>query len=375
MSGGTSLELLCAGEVFLFGIESVTTTDTTGVRPIYWTDETVKLLDQTLLPSQEVWLDLTDYRDVVRAIKDMLIRGAPAIGIAGAYALALAALEFRSAPPLEMMAQMESAAVEIEAARPTGANLAWAVRRMMVVARLANSPDDLVDALVREALSIQQEDVQANHEIGRLGAELLESGSSVLTHCNAGALATGGYGTALGVIQSAWSDGKIDRVFATETRPYLQGARLTAWELVQAKIDTTLVADSAAGQLINSGVLNAVIVGADRIAANGDVANKIGTYSLAVLANESGVPFYVAAPTGTIDLTLADGDAIPVEERSQEEVVNMAGVRVAAEGVRVMNPAFDVTPNRFVTAIVTEKAVVRQPYGQGLRSAVVAAYG
>ena len=353
----------------------MTTTDTTGVRPIYWTDETVKLLDQTLLPSQEVWLDLTDYRDVVRAIKDMLIRGAPAIGIAGAYALALAAREFRSAPPLEMMAQLENAAVEIGAARPTGANLAWAVRRMMTVARLANSPDDLVDALVREASSIQEEDVRANHEIGRLGAELLESGSSVLTHCNAGALATGGYGTALGVIQSAWSDGKIDRVFATETRPYLQGARLTAWELVQAKIDTTLVADSAAGQLIGSGVLNAVIVGADRIAANGDVANKIGTYSLAVLANESGVPFYVAAPTGTIDLTLADGDAIPVEERSQEEVVNMAGVRVAAEGVRVMNPAFDVTPNRFVTAIVTEKAVVRQPYGQGLRSAVVAAYG
>ena len=353
----------------------MTTAQAPGVRPIYWRDDTVRLLDQTRLPSEEVWLDLDDYRDVIAAVRDMLIRGAPAIGIAGAYAVALAARELRDTHSEDLLPRLEAAAGEIARARPTGANLAWAVRRMMTVARQAESPDGLVAALVREASSIQEEDERANHEIGRLGAELLESGSSVLTHCNAGALATGGYGTALGVIQSAWSEGKLDRVFVTETRPYLQGARLTAWELVRAKIDTTLIADSAAGRLIGSGALKAVIVGADRIAANGDVANKIGTYGLAVLANESGVPFYVAAPTGTIDLTLADGDAIPVEERPQDEVVNMAGVRVAAEGVRVLNPAFDVTPSRFVTAIITEKRVVGQPYRQGLRRAVVAAYG
>jgi methylthioribose-1-phosphate isomerase len=314
-----------------------------------------------------VWLEITDYQTVIAAIKEMRIRGAPAIGVAGAYAVALAALDIARGGGNEFRARLQDAADEIKDARPTGANLAWAVRRMLEVADDADSAGQAADDLVVEAARIQDEDEAANRRIGRLGAELLAPRSAVLTHCNAGALATGGFGTALGVILTAWADGKLSRVYATETRPLLQGARLTAWELAQAGAATTLVPDGAAGQLMRRGEVHAVVVGADRIAANGDVANKIGTYSLAVLAHENSLPFYVAAPTTTVDLDTPSGDSIPIEERPDEEVTTIAGVRTAPEGIEVLNRAFDVTPHKYVTAIITEAGVVRAPYEQGLK--------
>jgi len=344
----------------------VATVNKLSLRPIYWHGEGVKLIDQTLLPLDEVWLELSDYREVIAAIKEMRIRGAPAIGVAGAYAVALAAMEISNAHPGELLPRLERAAHEIEGARPTGANLGWAVRRMLTVARLGGSDRDTIASLIDEATRIQDEDEAANRRMGRLGADLIGPGTAVLTHCNTGALATGGYGTALGVIRTAWADGRISRVFATETRPFLQGARLTAWELVQANIEVTIIPDSAAGQLMRSDQVQAVIVGADRIAANGDVANKIGTYSLAVLARENGVPFYVAAPTGTVDMGLSTGDTILIEERSEKEVTHINGVQVAPDGARAFNPAFDVTPHRYLTAIITERGLVREPFGPGL---------
>ena len=345
----------------------MTSVKSTSFRPIHWIDGAVSLIDQTRLPMEEVWLELNDYRDVVSAIKDMRIRGAPAIGVAGAYGVALAAQEILERHKDEFIPRLEKAADQIETARPTGANLSWAVKRMMNVARRAVSAEDTVNDLIAEAARIHDEDEEANLTMGRLGAELIPADSAVLTHCNAGALATGGYGTALGVIQTAWQDGKVHKVFATETRPLRQGARLTAWELVRAKMGATLIPDSAGGQLMRLGKVDVVIVGADRIAANGDVANKIGTYSLAVLANENGVPFYVAAPTSTIDLNLPSGDLIPIEERPDEELTHVGGVRATPDGIDVLNAAFDVTPSRYVTAIVTESGVVRAPYDQELR--------
>lgn len=310
---------------------------------------------------------MDDYRSVVSAIKEMRIRGAPAIGVAGAYAVALAAAEVMERDPAAFTSALMEAAGEIRAARPTGANLEWAVDRMMRTARNSQPGEDVVAGLATEAQRIQDEDVKANHTMGRYGADLIPADSAVLTHCNAGALATGGYGTALGVIQTAWTDGKISQVFATETRPFMQGARLTAWELVQADIDATLIPDSSAGQLMRRGEVDAVVVGADRIAANGDVANKIGTYSLAVLADANGVPMYVAAPTTTVDMSISTGDDIPIEERPIEEVTHLKGVRIPPEGIAVSNTAFDVTPHRYVTAIVTEMGVVRHPYEEGLK--------
>ncbi len=339
-------------------------------RPIHWLDGRVRLLDQTRLPADEVWLELSDYRGVVSAIKELRIRGAPAIGVAGAYAVALAAAEASQGKQSDFGRRLELAAEQIGAARPTGANLQWAVRRMLGVARSAASPTEAVTELVEEAIRIHDEDERANLSIGSLGAELLEAGSAVLTHCNAGALATGGYGTALGIVRAAWARGTITRVFATETRPVLQGARLTAWELLKEGIPTTLIADSAAGQLMHRGEVQAVVVGADRIAANGDVANKIGTYSLAVLARENGVSFYVAAPTSTLDMDLSSGEDIPIEERSPDEVTHVGTVRVAPEGIDASNLAFDVTPARYVTAIITEAGVAYPPYGEGLRRIV-----
>ena len=339
-------------------------------RPIHWLDGRVRLLDQTRLPTDEVWLELSDYRGVVSAIKELRIRGAPAIGVAGAYAVALAAAEAAQGKQPDFGRRLELAAEQIGAARPTGANLQWAVRRMLGVARSAASPSEAVAELVEEAARIHDEDERANLSIGSLGAELLEAGSAVLTHCNAGALATGGYGTALGIVRAAWARGTITRVFATETRPVLQGARLTAWELLKEGIPTKLIADSAAGQLMHRGEVQAVVVGADRIAANGDVANKIGTYSLAVLARENGVSFYVAAPTSTLDMDLSSGEDIPIEERSPDEVTHVGTVRVAPEGVEGYNLAFDVTPARYVTAIITEAGVAYLPYRERLRRMV-----
>ena len=344
----------------------MTSTKATSIRPIHWLDGKVRLIDQTRLPAEEVWLEFSTYAEVIQAIKEMRIRGAPAIGVVGAYALALAALEFAPGDEKAFMSPLEDAAKEISGARPTGANLAWAIERMMSVARRSGSRQDAVANLITEAQRIQDEDEEANKGMGEFGAELLTPGSAVLTHCNTGALATGGYGTALGIIGTAWEAGKLSRVFATETRPFLQGSRLTAWELVQIGINANLISDMASGQLMRQGAVDAVIVGADRVAANGDVANKIGTYTLAVLAKENGVPFYVAAPTSTIDMSLASGDSITIEERPAEEVTHFAGERIAPEGMGVLNPAFDVTPNEYVAAIVTERGVVRSPYGEGL---------
>ena len=348
----------------------MTTVETAGIRPVRWTEGKVAMLDQTLLPTEEVWLELDDYRDVVLAIQEMRVRGAPAIGVAGAYAVALAAAELAAQDSGEFAQELEVAAARIRSARPTGANLGWAVDRMMGVALGAWSPEDAVRRLIAEAQLIQEQDELANHEIGRLGAGLITENSVVLTHCNAGALATGGYGTALGVVRSSWAEGKLARVYATETRPLLQGARLTAWELAQANIKTTLIADGAAGSLLRSGAIHAAIVGADRIAANGDVANKIGTYSLAVLARENGVPFYVAAPTSTIDLDLASGDLIPIEQRPAQELSHIGSRRLAPEGIEVLNVAFDITPGKYVSAIITERGVVRKPFESGLAAVV-----
>jgi len=339
-------------------------------RPIRWSEGAVRLIDQTRLPSEEVWLEFTNYRGVVAAIKEMRVRGAPAIGVAGAYAVALAALEVAHGQSSDFIAELRRAAEEIRNARPTGANLAWAVDRMLETADRAGSAELAADDLVAEATRIQDEDEAANRRIGDLGADILTPRSAVLTHCNAGALATGGYGTALGVILTAWNEGKLTRVFATETRPLLQGARLTAWELTQAGAATTLIPDSAAGQLMRLGEVQAVVVGADRVAANGDVANKIGTYSLAVLARENRLPFYVAAPISTVDLITPSGDSIPIEERSEDEVTTFAGVRTAPEGVAALNRAFDVTPHVYVTAIITEAGIVRAPYNLGLKRLV-----
>ena len=331
--------------------------DAPPLTPVRWRDGAVLVLDQTRLPGEEVWLELTGYRAVIEAIHSMRVRGAPAIGIAGAYAVALAAQESPAEPSL-FMSRLQIAAEEIRRARPTGANLAWAVRRMMRVAtEHASRPEAAAEALVAEARRIHDEDQHANAAIGRLGAELLPDGGAVLTHCNTGALATGGGGTALGVITTAWERGKLSHVYATETRPLLQGARLTAWELARAGVDATVLPDSAAGALMRGGRVGAVVVGADRIAANGDTANKIGTYTLAVLAREHGVPFYVAAPSSTVDMELPDGGSIPIEERPAEEVTHLAGSRIVAEGVSVLNMAFDVTPNKYVAAIVTERGV------------------
>ena len=351
-------------------VSAASTDIATALRPIYWSDGAVKLLDQTRLPSEEVWLELREYRAVVSAIREMRIRGAPAIGVAGAYAVALAAAEYADLSAAEFASALARAAGEIRAARPTGANLEWAVRRVMRRTDEAGSVREAVEALALEAQRVQEEDVAANREMGRIGAALLADGGSVLTHCNAGALATGGFGTALGVINTAWSQGKLRRVFATETRPFMQGARLTAWELVRADVDATLIPDSAAGQLMRRGEVDAVVVGADRIAANGDVANKIGTYGLAVLAQANGVPLYVAAPTNTIDLGVATGDDIPIEERPPEEVTHLGGVRIPPEGIAVANIAFDVTPHEYVSAIITEAGVVRKPYRRGLEEIV-----
>ena len=334
---------------------------------IEWRDGKLILLDQTRLPRQEVYLELDDYREVARAIKEMRVRGAPAIGVAAAYGVALGARAIDSTDMLDFKARLNPVCNEIAASRPTAVNLRWAVDRMQRVFDEQDSPEAAKDALIAEAITIHREDEAINRRIGAHGAGLIQGGGMVMTHCNAGALATAGYGTALGVIRSAIESGTHVRVLATETRPFLQGARLTAWELSQDKIDVTLITDSMAGHFLKSGDVDCVVVGADRIAANGDVANKIGTYSIAVLAKENSVPFYVAAPISTLDLGLTTGDDIPIEERDPREVLEYAGVRVAPEGVKAAHPAFDVTPSRYVSAIITENGIARAPYIEALK--------
>ncbi len=332
------------------------------VKTIEWTPEGVVMIDQTRLPREVLHVTCKTYQEVAEAIRGMIIRGAPAIGVAAAMGVALG---MRAAPEGDLDGSMERICAALAATRPTAVNLFWALERMKRVYR-ATPAAAVRDALVREALAVYAEDLAVNHQIGRQGEPLVPEGKTVLTHCNAGALATAGYGTALGVIRAAAAAGKRIDVMAGETRPYLQGSRLTVWELQQDGIPATLITDNMAGHFLRSGRIGCVIVGADRIAANGDVANKIGTYSLAVLARENGVPFYVAAPVSTLDLTLASGDEIPIEQRAAGEVTHLAGVPIAPEGVSVENPAFDVTPNRYVTAIITERGVAYPPYTESL---------
>ena len=334
------------------------------------------MIDQTRLPSEEVYVTCRTYAEVAGAIRSMVIRGAPAIGVATAMGVALGVKYSAARTEAELRADFERAAAAISKTRPTAVNLFWAIKRMRAVFDEAltgggTESEKLHRArerLVEEAQRVLAEDIAINEAMGSHGAELLKSSMTVLTHCNAGALATGGYGTALGVIRSAVAQGKEIRVFADETRPFLQGARLTAWELAQDGIPVTLITDSMAGHFMKQGALQAVIVGADRIAANGDVANKIGTYSVAVLAHENAIPFYVAAPLSTIDLSLASGSEIPIEERSPVEVTQLAGRAIAPAGVEARHPAFDVTPHRYVTAIITERGIAREPYSESLRA-------
>jgi methylthioribose-1-phosphate isomerase len=331
------------------------------VTPLRWDGISLELLDQRLLPAEEVWIACRSAYEVADAIRAMVVRGAPAIGVSAAFGITLAALRGDD---------LEEAATTLKRARPTAVNLGWAVDRMMEVARMEPGSRTLAQRLAEEAETILRQDVEANRRIGQYGAALLGAEATVLTHCNAGALATGGYGTALGVIRAAVESGRKIAVFADETRPYLQGARLTAWELQKDGIDVTLITDSMSGHFFQEGRFDAVIVGADRIAANGDTANKIGTYTVAVLAHAHGVPFYVAAPRSTIDVSCATGAEIPIEERSGLEVVEIHGTRVAPEGIHVRHPAFDVTPARLIGGIITERGVLRPPYGESIRVAM-----
>src|SRR5579872_866752 len=333
------------------------------IETIQWTDAGVVMIDQTRLPREECYVTCTTYQEVADAIRKMIIRGAPAIGVAAAMGIALGMRDAESAAEFDQICET------LAATRPTAVNLFWAIDRMRrVYAEMRDRPLEVVRArLITEARQIRLEDIAINECIGRNGAPLVPDGKTILTHCNAGALATAGYGTALGVIRAAVASGKKIDVFADETRPFLQGSRLTVWELQQDGIPSTLITDNMAGHFLHSGRIGCVVVGADRIAANGDVANKIGTYPLAVLAKENQVPFFVAAPISTLDLTLVSGDEIPIEQRAASEVTHVFGVAIAPEGTAVENPAFDVTPSRYVTAIITERGVARAPYEKSLK--------
>ena len=337
------------------------------IETIQWVDNTVVMIDQRRLPFEQKFVVCRTYEEVAAAIRDMTIRGAPAIGVAGAMGVALGLLH---APAGDPDRYMESVCETLARTRPTAVNLFWAIERMKrLYAGLRGRPaSEIRRRMIEEAIAIRAEDIAVCRAIGRHGAALVPDPCTVLTHCNAGALATAGYGTALGVIRTAIEAGKRIDVFADETRPFLQGARLTVWELEQDGIPTTLITDNMAGHFLQSGRIGCVLVGADRIAANGDVANKIGTYSVAVLAKENGVPFFVAAPLSTIDLAIASGDAIPIEQRGAAEVTQVFGQPVAPPGTRVENPAFDVTPARYVSAIITERGVARAPYAESLRT-------
>ena len=344
------------------------------MRTIEWDARgTVKMYDQRKLPLEVVIVEFDDYRDVARSIQEMYIRGAPAIGAAAAFGLALAGRQSGATTPGELLADLEEAAEVIRATRPTAMNLFWALERMFKAARAVESSDveATVQALVDEAQRIADEDVEINRRMGAHGATLIEDGFNILTHCNAGALATVDYGTALAVVRAAHEQGKNIHVWVDETRPRLQGARLTSWELMNEGIPMTLIADNVAGHLMRTGRVDIVVVGSDRTAANGDVANKIGTYKLAVLAKENGVPFYAVVPTSTIDLSSPTGDDIPIEERDAREVTHVRECQIAPDGVRVLNVAFDVSPHRYVTGIVTENGIAYPPFGQSLRRMVL----
>jgi len=342
------------------------------IKTIEWTTEGISMLDQRLLPSEEKYLMLRSYEEVAEAIKKMVVRGAPAIGVSAAMGLALGASQSVGMSVADLEDDFDYMCQVMSQTRPTAVNLFWAIERMRERLRREKSTtqetEKIKAALIEEALAIFREDIEANRALGRFGAELLSDGDTVLTHCNAGALATAGdYGTALGVIRGAIDAGKRIAVIADETRPFLQGLRLTAWELAKDNIPVTVITDNMAGHVMKSGKVNAVVVGADRIAANGDAANKIGTYMVAVLARKHEIPFYVAAPISTLDLSLKTGEEIPIEERDGKEITHIGANQLGPEGVAVHNPAFDVTPAELITAIITDKGVARAPYVDSLR--------
>jgi methylthioribose-1-phosphate isomerase len=336
-------------------------------QPVAWLGDRVKIIDQTRLPGEELYLETDNYHDIASAIVELKIRGAPAIGIAGAYAVALGTRKIKHTDRDKYLAELQGIIDTIGATRPTARNLFFALERMKRAAESAPEAADITSLLVEEAKKIHNEEADATRRLSITGAGLIETGWTVLTHCNTGPLATSGYGTALGIIITAYRQGKKITVIADETRPLLQGARLTTWELKKAGVPVTLITDSMAGYLMNTGKVNCVITGADRIAANGDTANKIGTYSLAVLAKENKIPFYIAAPTSTIDVSIETGKDIPIEERKAIEVTRIQGVSIAPQGVTAVNPAFDVTPHSYITAIVTEKGIIREPYAVEIR--------
>jgi len=342
------------------------------VRSITWHRGKVRLIDQRLLPARLQFLDLDEPQKVAQAIREMAVRGAPAIGATAAFGLALAARRSKAKDRAVLLRDLEEAAAALRAARPTAVNLAWAVERVLKRTAAEREPERMRQAALEEAQAIADEDVEINRRLGQVGADLVPDGATVLHHCNTGALATVDYGTALGVIRTAHEQGKQVHVLVDETRPRLQGARLTAWELGQLGIPFTLIADNAAGHFMYTGRVDLVLVGADRVAANGDVANKIGTYKLAVVAKENGVPFYPCAPTSTVDLSTPTGEDIPIEDRPAEEITGLAflGRPVAPEGAQVANPAFDVTPHRYVTGVVTENGVAYPPFPASLRKLV-----
>ena len=339
---------------------------------IDWQDDTIVMVDQRKLPAQEVYVRCHSAQEVAKAIRTMIIRGAPAIGVAAAMGIALGVKKSKAKGTTQLAVEFQKICDLMSATRPTAVNLFWAITRMKRSfaegAQAGESPEELAARLEREARRIHDEDVESCRAMGLHGATIVPDRARVLTHCNAGALATAGYGSALGVIRAAVEKGKKIAVFADETRPFMQGARLTAWELVREGIETTVITESMAGPLMRAGEIDLVVVGADRIAANGDVANKIGTYTVAVLAREHNIPFYVAAPISTIDLATPDGEHIPIEERDQREVTHIGTSRLTPEGARIRNPAFDVTPHRYITGIITERGIFHPPYVETLRA-------
>ena len=339
------------------------------IQTLEWTDQGVRFIDQTKLPTEETYVNCKTYQEVADVIRTMVVRGAPAIGVAAAMGIALGAKNSKAENTGDLKRDFDQICDVIGKTRPTAVNLFWAIKRMQQkfeTLRVRPVPQ-IKRELIEEAQRMHAEDIAINQAMGRHGAALMPASGGVLTHCNAGALATAGYGTALGVIRAAIEQGKKIHVYADETRPFLQGSRLTAWELVKDGIPTTVISDNMSGAMMRQGKIGAVIVGADRIAANGDVANKIGTYTVAVLAKEHGIPFYVAAPISTVDLETPDGSKIPIEQRSAAEVTHIAGKAMTPAGVQVENPAFDVTPAKYVTAIVTERGIARAPYEQSLK--------
>jgi methylthioribose-1-phosphate isomerase len=347
------------------------------IRTLEWTDSGVRFIDQTKLPTEEIYIDCNSHEEVADVIRNMVVRGAPAIGVAAAMGIALGVKNSKATNVADLKEEFDLICDLIGKTRPTAVNLFWAIGRMTEkLGQLdGGSIPEIKRALIEEAQRMHAEDIAANQAMGRHGATLMPASGGVLTHCNAGALATCGYGTALGVIRAAVEQGKRLHVYADETRPFLQGSRLTAWELMKDGIPTTVISDNMAGAMMSQGKIKAIVVGADRVAANGDVANKIGTYSVAVLAKEHGIPFYVAAPFSTIDLETLDGSRIPIEQRNAREVTHIAGRQMVPEGVGVENPAFDVTPSKYVTAIITERGVARAPYELSLAELAGASTG